>query len=505
MGGKMTAHTANPFIEAISWGGWQWLPYGGPVVLNVYFDDDYSTWLQVEKDAYLAAFQAWADVTNITVVEVTDESQAQFVAHAVSYDQMTTLTGLSGVFGFHDTPEDAAGTGQVHGYFNYESYSYPASGWVYDPAGLAPGGFGYRMMMHEIGHGLGFAHPHDDGGGSGLFPGVTNSGSYGDNELNQQIYTIMSYNRGWEVGQDPEGAGLAAYGYNVGLGAFDIALAQYYYGAATDFNTGDTTYIIPEAGGWLSIWDAGGTDTIRYNGSADAVINLNSATLDNSPTGGGPLSYLVNDASNSYFGGFTIAADFTDALANQATESGVIIENAIGGKGNDSITGNGVANKLLGRGGADTIDGLRGDDTIRGGNGKDTLNGGFGNDTLLGDGARDKIIGGWGSDVLKGGSGNDVLNGARGDIDRMWGGAGRDAFIFRDGFGSDRIMDFEDDLDTIRLDDNLWVGNLTVQQVLDQFGSEVGNNIVLDFGGGDRLLIRNVADIDMLVDDIMII
>ena len=500
-----TIPTGNEFLDSISWGGWQWAPLGGPVTLNVYFDDDYSTWLPVEKDAYLAAFQAWADVTNITVVEVATEAQATFVAHAVSNDQMTTLTGQSIVFGYHETPEQAFTTGQVHGYFNYESYSYPASGLTYDPAGLAPGGFGYRMMMHELGHGLGFAHTHDNGGGSPLFPGVTNSNDFGDNELNQQIYTIMSYNRGWEVGQDPQGSGLAAYGYNVGLGAFDIALLQYYYGADTSFKNGNTTYIIPEAGGWLSIWDTGGTDTIRYNGSGDAVINLNSATLDNSPTGGGPLSYIMNGGGNSYFGGFTIAADFTDALGNRGRESGVIIENATGGSGDDNITGNGVSNKLLGRSGADEIDGLRGHDTLRGGSGNDTLDGGRGNDTLLGNADRDKLIGGNGSDILRGGSGNDVVNGTRGNLDKMWGQGGRDAFIYRDGFGADRIMDFEDNRDTIRLDDNLWVGNLSVQQVLNQFATDTGNNILLDFGGGDTLLIRNVANVSMLLDDITII
>ena len=106
---------------------------------------------------------------------------------------------------------------------------------------------------------------------------------------------------------------------------------------------------------------------------------------------------------------------------------------------------------------------------------------------------------------MKGGSGNDVLNGARGDLDKMWGQGGRDSFIYRDGFGEDRIMDFRDDFDTIRLDDNLWVGNLSVQQVLNQFATDTGNNILLDFGGGDTLLIRNVANVSMLLDDITII
>ena len=51
------------------------------------------------------------------------------------------------------------------------------------------------------------------------------------------------------------------------------------------------------------------------------------------------------------------------------------IENVVTGDGNDSITGNGLGNK---------IHGMRGNDTILGEGGADTLSGGAGNDTLTG-------------------------------------------------------------------------------------------------------------------------
>ncbi|TWH96157.1 putative Ig domain-containing protein [Bradyrhizobium daqingense] len=73
------------------------------------------------------------------------------------------------------------------------------------------------------------------------------------------------------------------------------------------------------------------------------------------------------------------------------------IENAIGGSGNDQITGNRAANVLDGRVGNDTING--------------------------GDGA----------DILIGGIGNDTMNG----------GAGSDTFVFAPGFGNDRIQGFD--------------------------------------------------------------
>jgi len=68
--------------------------------------------------------------------------------------------------------------------------------------------------------------------------------------------------------------------------------------------------------------------------------------------------------------------------------------------GNQTLTGDGLANTLSGGNGDDQINGLAGNDTLSGGNGNDTLNGGDGDDTL---------IGGLGGDTLTGGAGNDTF------------------------------------------------------------------------------------------------
>ena len=101
--------------------------------------------------------------------------------------------------------------------------------------------------MHELGHGLGLAHPHDNGGGSTIWPGVTGPfNSYGTNNLNQGIFTVMSYNDGWDQVQDPLGIGLTTYGFVGGPMAFDIAAIQYLYGANMSYHTGGDTYTLPD-------------------------------------------------------------------------------------------------------------------------------------------------------------------------------------------------------------------------------------------------------------------
>jgi len=193
--------------------------------------------------------------------------------------------------------------------------------------------------------------------------GVNGSfGDYGDFDLNQGIYTTMSYNDGWQLHPDADGNGFPPgspndYGYQAGPMALDIAVIQAKYGADMTYNVGDNKYFLPDANEagtfWTCIWDAGGEDAIVHRGSQAATIDLTAATLDYSPTGGGMISW-----ADGIFGGYTIA-------------NGVVIENAKGGGGGDIITGNASANLLKGRDGADVLTGGGGKDQLVGGDGAD--------------------------------------------------------------------------------------------------------------------------------------
>ena len=226
-------------------------------------------------------------------------------------------------------------------------------------------------MIHEVGHGLGLAHPHDRGGTSTVFPGVTRDfGDYGQFDLNQGIYTMMSYNDGWPTAPHRISPS-DDYGYEGTPMAVDIAVLQDKYGANGSYHRGDDNYTLPTANAsgtfYSCLWDAGGIDTIRAGATErNAVIDLHDATLRAENGGGGFVSY-----ARGIHGGFTIA-------------NGVVIENAVGGRGDDRLTGNEAGNVL---------EGGDGDDRLTGGLGRDVLTGAADRDTFVFEAVRDSRAG----------------------------------------------------------------------------------------------------------------
>jgi endoglucanase len=90
--------------------------------------------------------------------------------------------------------------------------------------------------------------------------------------------------------------------------------------------------------------------------------------------------------------------------AGTATGAGTdtlsLIENVLGGSGNDILTGNAVNNALWGGSGNDIVDGASGNDIV---------DGGAGNDLLYGAAGSDRLDGGLGADQLSGGISADTF------------------------------------------------------------------------------------------------
>ncbi|HEY0414025.1 MAG TPA: M10 family metallopeptidase C-terminal domain-containing protein, partial [Allosphingosinicella sp.] len=308
-----------------------------------------------EIAAYKYAFAAYEKVADIVYLVV--DNVYNPLTHTAAADfTFLTYNGTPGTAGTPSllgrmSPPDTDNEGQSE--FNGNDLRWTQQG-------LAPGGFSFTTLIHEMGHGHGLAHPHDNGGHSGVMHGVQASGtasvaSYttGDYDLNQSVYTMMSYEDGWEKSPYGQAKTTDPFGWLKGLMAFDIAAIQDKYGVNENTGAGDNLYILEDANhgtlfddnnnilvqasGFESIWDAGGTDEIRYVGSRNVNIDLRPATLKYEYGGGGWISYAYG-----IYGGYTIA-------------NGVVIENATSGSGNDTLIGNSANNIIDSGAGIDVI------------------------------------------------------------------------------------------------------------------------------------------------------
>jgi serralysin len=155
-----------------------------------------------------------------------------------------------------------------------------------------------------------------------------------------------------------------------------------------------------------TIWDGGGNDTYDMSHyHTDVSVDLRPGRW--SVFGHDQLAVLKPGPGEILARGNV----FNALLYNGDPRS--LIEDAIGGSGNDRIVGNQANNRLEGRHGNDLLDGLAGNDDLVGGAGNDTLNGGSGNDTLEGGPGQDVLVGGLGNDVFAFVGVADSLPGAR--------------------------------------------------------------------------------------------
>ena len=421
-------------------------------VINVYFGrrgDDFDGvtgegFNTYERTQFQRAFDQIEAVADIEFRAVTNADNADFRL-VLDTDEMP---GNS--LGYFYSPGNYSLAGV--GVFNGNAFDRQPGG------NLEMGGDGFATITHELMHGLGLMHPHDIGAGSTIMSGVTSPfDDFGTAELNQGVFTGMSYNSG-HASDSP--IYTRSLGSEIGPMALDIAALQLMYGA-TQNNAGNSTYSLPGSDrsgvGWQAIWDTGGADRIQYTGSRDATIDLRAATLAYGEGGGGYISTV-----EGVTGGFTIAAR-------------VVIEQGYGGGGDDHIMGNGGRNRLSGGGGDDRIIGDGGGDWIGGGLGDDLVSGGSGNDVVYGNDGDDRILGNSGNDLLGGQNGDDLLLGGDGDdrlfgqngrdilqgergADALTGGAGADLFVFRSATDSgttagshDTITDFRRGEDWIDL------------------------------------------------------
>jgi serralysin len=430
---------------------------------------------------------------------------------------------------------------------------------------LDEGQYGMQTLVHEIGHTLGLSHP----GAYNAAPGVSitygaNAEYYQDN----RVYTTMSY-------FDPNQIGARNFDFNISTFVFgstpqihDVLAIQRIYGADMTTRTGDTTYGFNSNAGRdsydftktpapvMTIWDAGGVDTLDASGYATnqivdlregALSSIGGVTFASAPSlaqvnanraavGLGAVSQATYNSNMALLAANPVVGRLTD---NVGIAYGAVIENGIGGSGNDLVVGNGAANLLVGNAGDDGLTGAAGNDTLNGGLGNDTMIGGTGDDLYfvdavgdsvseladegidtvsstisytLGDNVENLILAGSAEDgtgnaldniltgnalgnTLDGGAGNDRLIGGDG-VDLFAGGAGADIFVAeinadkvaakKGPISLDLILDFksgEDKIDLSGIDAKAGVdGHQAFKFVNNASGNNAGDLFVKTFG-----------------------
>ncbi|HEU0035963.1 MAG TPA: multicopper oxidase domain-containing protein [Kofleriaceae bacterium] len=159
-----------------------------------------------------------------------------------------------------------------------------------------------------------------------------------------------------------------------------------------------------------TIYGGTGNDTERGGAGKDTFYEDAAANGSDLLDGGTELDTLTYAQRTT-----AVFVTLDDGIANEGAageaDSVTAIENITGGKADDTIVGDALAN------------------TLRGGAGNDTISGRGGADTLYGDGGNDRVDGEAGNDKLYGGLGNDTLVGDLAGTDLFVGDAGDDTII----------------------------------------------------------------------------
>jgi serralysin len=452
------ATTGNAYIDGLL-GDWKWaikdFTFSFPTSASFYGAGygngeplkGFAVLNAAQQAATRAALDQFSSVAKVTFTEITESATKHADLRLASSEAPSTAWAYF--------PSTAAEGGDA--WFNKSSgdYSRPAKG-----------NYAYVTFLHEIGHALGLEHAHE--------------GNVMPVNRDSMEYTVMSY-RSYVGASTTTGYTNETWGYAQSLMMYDIAALQHMYGADFTTHSENTTYRWSSASGemfingmgqgapggnkiLLTVWDGGGSDTYDFSNYATAL------KVDLRP-GEWTTTSAAQLAKLHYSGSKVAIGNIANALQFQG-DTRSLIENAKGGTGSDTITGNAAANALWGNGGNDRLIGGDGNDNLVGGAGADRLDGGNGtdlasyanatagivadlysagsntgdaagdtyvsmerlygsafNDTLRGDNRANLLNGLAGNDMLNGRDGNDTLIGGNG-ADRLNGGGGTDTFVF---------------------------------------------------------------------------
>jgi serralysin len=440
---------------------------GGTITVNI------STLTSAEQTLALAALKDWTDIIGVNFQQVTSGAQITFsdAEDPSGPIAQTDSTWSDGII--------SSATVQI------------SKSWVTD-YGTSLDSYSFQTYVHEIGHALGLGHEGDyNANANFITDALFANDSWATSIMSYFSQTDDYYFNNQGFSED----------YVLTPMIADVLAMQQLYGLSTTTRTGDTIYgfnsnadnpvynasLYPNAA--YLIYDSGGNDTLDYsNATANQLINLNPETFSN---------------VNGQTGNVMIAP-------------GVVIENAKGGSGDDTIIANDANNVLSGGSGNDTLSYETASAGVSvnlalttaqntGGSGTDTVSG-FEN--LIGSAYNDHLTGGPTTVSISGGAGDDVIDGGTANPASrltLTGGDGNDTFLIGtdtgpfviDGGSGYNVVDGSNASGPLLLTTNYEVfgGNDILGNIQEIIGSNYGDTLQAPFagatligGGGDDVL-----------------
>lgn len=301
-------------------------PLGTPVVVTYSFATEQAAYDTENRSGFTpfsdahkvhvrTALDTWAVTSGISFVEVDAQTGGQISFAMTDMSGQTTSTGTTQQ-GYAYYPHILISNGNKDIYYNQlggDVFLHTGS-YAGNAQSIAPGNSGFSLLLHEIGHAMGFKHPFSGD------PIIQDGHDHSD-------YTVLSYNRNYssaELGSVDKEAMALVYGTQDYSVSFDSNTKQ-----LTQTGTGNGEWLVgQELDDILN--GEGGNDTLHGSDGNDQLFG-----------GDGNDRMIGGKGDDQYYGGAGVdtveyTRNYTSSRVEKQDDGSYLVNDNAGG-GNDNL------------------------------------------------------------------------------------------------------------------------------------------------------------------------